>query len=508
MSLSWIDIATIILFAGSIVYIIFRYSREYKTSEGYFMAGKGLTWPLIGFSVIASNISTEHFIGMSGQGFNKGLVMACYEWLSCIMIVIVALFILPKYLRAGINTIPEYLEYRYNSSVRLLTSSILLVAYIFLSLAGMLHSGVLAVETITGFSSPYLVWIIAFAGCLFIISGGLKAVVLTDVVFTIVMILGGALVLIFSMVEIGGFAAFASQAAPKLHTLLPSDDPDLPWDSILLGGFWIGSLFYFGFNQYILQRAFATTSLSTAQKGMLLAATIKLIIPFIIVVPGIIAFVLYRNELDEADKAYPYLSEKLLPNGLKGIFYCAIFAAVLGSFNSVLNSASTIFSLDIYKRFLNKSIQEDSLVRVAKISVIVMVIICCLWTPYLKNFHGVFLYMKKYGGCFQPAIVIIFLGGWMSKRVPSGAALAALVLNPPLFLFFQNYFPKNSFLNNMGITFVVLSMIVFLITMILPMKRTFDIPEKYKVRFERNLGIFTWSIFMFTLVLTFLIIFL
>jgi SSS family solute:Na+ symporter len=504
---NWADIVTIILFFGLLFFLIGKNFLSKETVEDFFMAGKNLTWPVIGFSIFVTNISTEHFILMAGAGFRKGLVMACYEWLSILVIIVVALFVLPKYLRAGINTLPEYIEYRYDGRVRLFVAIGLFVAYVFLSISGMLYANVVAIETIFEFQSPYTFWILGLIAGILAIVGGLKTVIRLQVVFALITIFGGSLVAVFSIIEVGGFTEIIISAPGKMHTLLPSDDPDLPWHSIILGGFWVGSFFYFGFNQYIMQKLFTTTSLSTAQRGLLLTASLKILVPFIIVLPAIIAFILYSDQIQNPDSSYPILALHVLPRGFKGVFYCMMFAAVFGSFISIINSASTIFSLDLYKRFINPKISDAGLVLVGRVAIVGILLIACLWAPSIHNFGGVFIYIKKYFGLIYPSVIVIFIAGWVSKKVSPRAALVTVIANPFIFLLLLHFLPHLAYLTLINYSTIILALLITVMTVATPWKGSFSIPEKFNIQFERNLGILIWCIFLFTVSVSLLVIF-
>lgn len=505
--LNWADLITIIGFLGLLVFLVGKSFKFDASREDFFMAGKNLSWPVIGFSIFATNISTEHFIGMAGASFKKGFVMACYEWLGIMVIIVVAIFILPKYLRAGINTLPEYLEYRYDSRVRLFVSVGLFLAYVFLTISGMLYANVVAVETFLGYHSPVTFWVLATISAVLAVAGGLKTVVKLETVFAIVMIFGGILVAVLAVVRVGGFEGIMAGAPEKMHSLLPSSDPDLPWHSIILGGFWFGGFFYFGFNQYMMQKLFTTTSLSTAQKGFLLAASLKLIIPFIIVLPAIIAYILYAYEITDADSAYPMLALEVLPIGFKGIFYCMLFAAVFGSFISILNSASTVFSIDIYKRFLKTEATDQNVVKIGRISIIVILIVACFWAPHIQHFGGVFVYVKKYFGLIYPSVIVIFVAGWISKKVAPWAALATVIANPIVFLLYVDFSHTHVYLTTIAYVTLTLGAFITILTWLAPWKGLFFIPDRVNIQFERNLAIFVWAIFLFSTSLALLVVF-
>ncbi|WP_272481688.1 SLC5 family protein [Rhodothermus marinus] len=283
-------IVDLIAFVGFIAFVIgfsLYASRKEETGEDYFLAGRGLTWWLIGFSLIASNISTEHFVGMAGRGFELGLAIASYEWMAAVTLVIVAFFFLPKFLRAGIYTMPEYLEYRYNTTARTIMATFMMLAYVFVALATVLYSGALALEAIFGLDTVLGIWLIGLLAGFYTVYGGLKAVVWTDLLQGAALLLGGLLVTVLGFQALGGVDVFFAQAGDKLHTVLPWDHPEMPWVAVFIGGLWIPNLFYWGLNQFITQRTLGARSLEEGQKGIMLAALLKLLIPFIIVFPGI-----------------------------------------------------------------------------------------------------------------------------------------------------------------------------------------------------------------------------
>ena len=272
MSLNWIDLVTFIAFIGFVVAVSMAASRRQQTGKDYFLAGRGLPWWLIGFSLIASNISTEHFVGMAGRGYDLGLAIASYEWMAAITLVVVALFFLPRFLRAGIYTIPEYLEYRYGVASRTLMSVYMMLAYVFVALATVLYSGALALEAIFGLDTTLGIWLIGILAGIYTIYGGLRAVVWSDLIQGVALLAGGVLVTLLALDRVGGVAAFLEMGGDKLHTVLPADHPEMPWVAVFIGGLWIPNLFYWGLNQFITQRTLAAKSLRDGQKGIMLAA--------------------------------------------------------------------------------------------------------------------------------------------------------------------------------------------------------------------------------------------
>ena len=463
MELSGIDLAVFLGFLAVVVGVSLYAGRKEKTSEDYFLAGRKLTWYLIGFSLIASNISTEHFVGMAGSAFGRvGLAIASYEWMAAVTLVIVAWWLLPKFLRAGIYTMPEFLEYRYDSGTRAIMAIYLMLAYIIVLLAVVLYSGALAFNAIFEMNKFFevkfnldpaaadrwanivCIWCIGIIAATYTIYGGLKSVVWSDLLQGGALILGGAIGAFFGLRLIGdgslmdGWRSFVSENADKLHMVKPWDDKDMPWVAVFIGGLWIPNLFYWGLNQFITQRILGAKSLAQGQKGIMLAALIKLVIPFIIVMPGIMAFQLYGDEINAlggntADKAYPYMISLVLPPSLRGAMFAALLGAVMSTFNSGINSASTIFTIDIYGKYIEKEATAKRQVLIGRIATAVIVVVACLWAPVVGRSAGVFKYIQEIWGFITPGIVAAFLVGLGVKKAPAAAAKAALLLGPVLY---------------------------------------------------------------------------
>ena len=478
MELTLLDGVTFVAFIAAVVGISLYASRKEDSSEDYFLAGRQLSWWLIGFSLIASNISTEHFVGMAGQAFGRvGLAIASYEWMAAVTLVIVAWWLLPKFLEVGIYTMPEFLEYRYDSATRSIMATYLLLAYVIVFLATVLYSGAQGLNGV--FDFPQLltdrygmspdaaikwatiagIWGIGITAAAYTVYGGLKAVVWSDLLQGGALLLGGAIVLYLGLKLTGGGTAiegggveggsliegwrrFSEANADKLHVVLPWNDPDVPWLAVFVGGLWIPNLFYWGLNQFITQRTLAAKSLAQGQKGIYLACVFKLIIPFIIVIPGIMAFQLFGDEVvaqagGDVDKAgelaYPYMIAQVMPSLLRGVMLAALAGAVMSSFNSGLNSASTIFTLDMYTRYFRRDATQKQQVAVGRVATAVIVIAACLWAPVISGFHGVFRYIQEIWGFISPGIVAAFLVGLVVKRAPAAAGKTALLLGPVLY---------------------------------------------------------------------------
>lgn len=500
MGLGAIDIVVFVLFMAIVVFVSLWAGRKEKSSEDYFLAGRSLGWGLIGFSLIASNISTEHFVGMAGSAFGRvGLAIASYEWMSAVCLVFVAWWLLPKFLKAGIYTMPEYLEYRYDRGARTIMATYLMALYVIALLATVLYSGAQGLNGIFGFpeqvagllyeqpwaeltgdqqSRAQLIatwagaWMIGIIAAVYTIYGGLKAVVWSDLIQGAALLGGGALVLYLGLKLTGGgtlgenggvtggnvvdgwknFAESAKyvdengETRSKLSVILPWNDPDVPWLAVFVGGLWIPNLFYWGLNQFITQRTLGAKNLAEGQKGIFLACCFKLLIPFIIVIPGIIAWQQFGPEImanaggDQAkagEQAYPYMIAQMMPPILRGVMLAALAGAIMSTFNSGINSASTIFTVDLYSKYINKDVTPRKQVVVGRWSTAVIAILACLMAPLPGMFEGVFAYIQEIWGFISPGIVAVFLGGMAFRKAPAIAGRLALIIGPILYALFR-----------------------------------------------------------------------
>lgn len=469
MTLNLQDLLVFLFFNAVVVGVSIYVSLKEKDTEDYFLAGRSLKWWAIGISLISANISTEHFVGMAGRGYELGLAIASYEWMAAITLIVVGAYFLPKFLKSGIYTVPEYLEYRYGQTSRTIMAVFILIAYVVVSLASMLYSGALAISTIFNLDLYLVVWVIGIFAGVYTVYGGLKAVVFSDVIFGSSLIGGGVLVTVLGFKEIGGLNKFLEISQDKLHTVLPWDHPEMPWVAVFIGGLWIPNLFYWGLNQFIFQKALAARSLAEGQKGILFAAFIKLIIPFIIVFPGIMAIHLYADQIQTPDQAYPVMMSQILPAGFRGFMLAALLGAIIGSLDSVLNSASTIFTIDIYQKYIRKDASQKKLVSVGRITTAILVLVSCLYAPMLKNFGSVFHYLQMIWGFISPGIVVSFLFGMLWPKVPEKAASGAMLLGIPIYAFLLLVFPQVAFLHHMAITFICLSLFVVVMTLKAPL---------------------------------------
>ncbi len=481
MNLSIFDIAVFLCFIATVVGFSLYKGRRENTSEDYFLAGRGLSWWLIGISLIAANISTEQFVGMAGSSAgNVGLAIASYEWMAAITLVFVALFFVPRFLSSGIYTIPEYLEYRYNPAARAIMAFYLMIIYVTVTIAAVVYSGALALNTIFDMPIVLAILLIGSVAALYTTYGGLKSVAWADLIQGSALIIGGLCVTAVGISAVGGLGSFFANNPQKLHMVLPADHPELPWTALVVG-LWIPNFYYWGLNQYICQRTLAARTLRQGQLGVIFAASLKLIMPLITVVPGIIAYQLYSEQLaKQPDQAFPLLIRNVVPMGLRGFILAALAGAVISTLASMLNSASTIFTMDLYKRHIRKDAPSHRLVTIGRYATLTFVIIGCFIASFLNNprFGGIFHYIQAFQGFISPGILSAFVFGLIVKRAPASAGVTALLLNVPVYgiLHVRSIFGEIAFLNKMAITFGVILAVMTIITLVKPLKEPVTMP--------------------------------
>ncbi|GAB4019559.1 sodium:solute symporter family transporter [Spirosoma koreense] len=442
-----------ILVVGYGYWIYNRRTKKNLSTTDFFLAEGSLTWWAIGASLIASNISAEHFIGMAGSGFAMGLAISSYEWFAAATLLIVAVFFIPIYLRNHIYTMPQFLAQRYSDTVSTILAIFWLVVYVLVNLTSILYLGAIAIESLVGISfTTCTIGLAVFA--IFITLGGMKVIGYTDVVQVVVLVFGGLVVTYLALDLVAqesgtvsvwnGLLTLRQKADSHFHMFLPKGHAhyeELPGMALVTGGMWLNNLYYWGCNQYIVQRALGA-DLKTARAGILFAAFMKLMIPLIVVIPGIAAYVLYqtgpfRTAMTDAagvvkpDHAYPVLMN-LLPIGMKGLAFAALTAAIVASLASKCNSISTIFTLDLYKKYVDKNASDQKLVRVGRWAVVVSFAIAIGLAPILRSLDQVYQYIQEYTNFITPGIFAIFLLGFFWKRATNRAALTVAILTLPL----------------------------------------------------------------------------
>ncbi len=476
--------------------------KQTADSKDFFLAEGSLTWWAIGASIIASNISAEQFIGMSGQAFQLGLAISVYELVGGLSLVIIAVYFLPMYIRNKIYTMPQFLEMRYDKRLATIMAVFWLFLYILVNLTSIIYLGALSLEKMTGFDfMACAVFLTVFA--VFITLGGMKVIGYTDVIQVVCLVVGGlattylALNLLSDKVGTGagvfeGLSLLREKADHHMHMIFAKGEyfvhdgrggkidayNQLPglW-MFIIGGQWIVNFNYFGCNQYMIQRALGA-DLPTARNGVLFAAFLKIMMPFIVVLPGLAAYVLFQENADMAivqgitdnnivkpDNAYPVLLN-ILPTGLKGLSFAALTAAIVASLAGKANSISTIYMLDIHQKFFNPNMTEKQTVWLGRVAIVVSFIIALAISPFLKNFGQGFEYIQEYTGFISPGILCIFLLGMFWKRATAGGALVAALLSIPLSTFFKYEYPDIPFLNRMGIVFWICVAVHVLISLL------------------------------------------
>ena len=468
MNLETLDLAVVAAYAVMLLVIAQWVSREKaghsKDTSDYFLAGRALPWWAIGASLIAANISAEQIIGMSGSAWVLGIAIGAYEWMAAITLVLVGKFLLPVFLKHKIYTMPQFLEQRYDHRVRNVMAFFWLGVYVFVNLTSILWLGALAVNTVTGID---LVWGLVGLGVFataYSLYGGLKAVALTDIIQVTLLVLGGILIAIIALDEVAGgagvlagFQVLLERAPEKFDLIFTKDSPHyalLPGISVLLGGMWIMNLSYWGFNQYIIQRALAAKSTEEAQKGIMFAAYLKMLMPVIVVLPGVAAVIL-MPDLDTPDKAYPSVMN-LLPAGLLGLVFAALIAAIVSSLASMMNSISTIFTMDFYRYLGDGNRSEQHLVNVGRTaSLSAMIVAMIVARPLLGQFDQAFQYIQEFTGFFTPGVCALFLLGIFWKRTTANGALATAVGSAVFSLTFYLLWPELPFIDRVGLVFIL-----------------------------------------------------
>ena len=483
-----------------------------KNAEDYFLASKSLPWWAVGASLIAANISAEQFIGMSGSGFALGLAIASYEWMAAITLLVVGKYFLPIFIEKGLYTIPEFIEKRYSTNLKTILAIFWIALFVFVNLTTVLFLGGKALDTIIGvgdgsillnsiiglglFAAAYSLW------------GGLASVAWTDVIQVVILIFGGLLMTYFALANVTDSGSFIDgmmyvyEKAPERFSMILSQGEiikpnggdawwDLPGLAVLIGGMWVANLYYWGFNQYIIQRTLAAKSLAEGQKGIVFAASLKLIIPVIVVLPGIIAYVMNIDDsgmlttasVDPGfigtagnfanDNAAPWLIKNFIPVGVKGLILAALAAAIVSSLASMLNSTSTIFTMDIYKSHFNKNASDAKMVSVGRITAVVALIIAIIIAPQLGSLGQVFIFIQEYTGVVSPGILAVFLMGLFYKKATNNGAIWGAILSIPIAMYFKvapkgwsdaSIFVELPFMHQMGYTCIATLAIIALIS--------------------------------------------
>lgn len=463
-----------------------------KNAEDYFLASKALPWWAIGASLIAANISAEQVIGMSGSGFAGGLAIATYEFMAAACLIIVGKYFLPIFIKKGIYTIPQFVEQRFNTTLKTILATFWIALFVFVNLTSVLFLGAKAIDTILGVGDGSLIVPaiigLSFVAAAYSLYGGLSAVAWTDIIQVVLLVIGGIITTLIAFNKVtpeggigNGAAHMFDVAGDRLHMILKKDNPEfsnLPGIGVLIGGMWVANLYYWGFNQYIIQRTLAAKSLKEAQKGIVFAAFLKLIIPLFIVIPGILVWIMYTQPegttimpgIQEAfanadgsvnyDKAYPWLISTFIPTGLKGLVVAALAAAIVSSLASMLNSTSTIFTMDLYRPYINKNASDKQTVNVGRISAAVALLIGAVLARFLENMGQVFQYIQEYTGIVSPGILAVFLMGLFWKKANAKGAIIGIIASIPIALLLKLSIVDLPFMDQMLYTTLITMVII------------------------------------------------
>jgi SSS family solute:Na+ symporter len=498
------------VFVALVSYLYTRNTNE-SSSDGYFLGGRSLTGVVIAGSLLLTNLSTEQIVGLNGAAFKEGLLVMAWETLAAIAMVITALFLLPKYLKGGITTVPQFLERRYDAATRSITSALFLSGYMIVLLPIVLYSGALAISTmfevpeILGVSDTVALWItvwgIGLIGSIYAIFGGLKAVAISDTINAVGLIIGGTLIPFFGLLAVGDGSVIQGmstilEAHPEKFNSLGNETASVPFSTIFTGMMLV-QLFYWGTNQAIIQRALGAKNLKEGQKGLLLASFIKILGPLIVVLPGIIAFHMFGDTLKNPDQAYPMLVKAVLPAGAVGFFAAVLFGAILSSFNSALNSSVTLFGFDLYKQYVKKNATEKQVVKAGKMFGVVLALFSMGIAPLIANApDGLFGYLQEVNGCYSIPILTIIVVGYLTKYVPAIAAKIAMLSGVVLYSLSQfvlkpmvleggGTYPH--FLHVMAILFVLNVSIMLVIGKLYPRA------EAYEQKYTGQVDISPWK---------------
>ena len=499
MNISTADLIVIVAFFALVIGLGIWKSRRRpgheEDSSDFFLAGRGLTWPLIGISIVAANISTEQMVGMAGQAAGStGLAVSCWQLLGSVFIVLIAMTLLPRFLRAGIYTMPEYLEYRYNSLTRGIMAVLTVIIYAVVMLPAVLYSGGVTLRAVTGMELGTAVWIIGLIGAGYAAIGGLKAIAWADLIQGIALLAGGLLVFFLGLHAVGGWESFTAANGEKLRMILPANNADLPWTGVV-GGMWIVMIYYCGLNQFIVQRNLAAKSLKHGQLGMIFAGGLWLLVPFAIVMPGLMAQQLYGEKLAGTnDAAFPTMVTQLVQPGIRGFLYAAIAGAVTSTLASLLNSASTIFTMDVYRRMISPGASQRHLVTLGRGLTIGLVVAACLIAPMLGHpkFGGVFQYIQQFQGYIWPGVVAAFLMPFLLPRIPGAAGVTALIAGPLAYASFQFTARSDArpwghdihFLLQVLLSFIIVATLMAVITAMKPLSKPRELPVREEISLQ------------------------
>lgn len=511
MAYNFWDILPIALFLAVIAFLIIRSFFKAADIDAFSPEKIKVGWFTIGMSLVATDVSLAFIIGSAGYGYSKGLAVGSFGWTASLVMIIVALYVLPRLMRLGIKTLPEYLELHFSPQIRLVVSLLFLFFIIAVVLSSVFYSFAFLIVNLLNLDTNWLIPMIWAIGCLsggILFSSGIEKAMKIDVFIALAMLLAGVFVVTLCIFKVGGFDVLVNSVpASHLSSTLPANDNYLPWTQVFFGGLWLLHFNYWAFNPPIIQKALVASTLSDAQKGYLLAATIKIIVPFIFILPGVAGLILYGDKVVNQDAIFPLILKDVLPIGFKGLVMVAFSATIISTTNAMLNSAASIFTLDVFQRFIKPQLSDELKKTVYRYSIIFSVVIAIVIAPYVSNFEHIFDLSQKVRSIITPGLLITFVFGLFVARSSTTSAWIALGGMIPVYFIVSKVFGEMASLNLFGLNVMFLLIPVLLWTLIKPLKEPVNLKGKREIRFERNLLVVTWSIFIVTAVFSIYLIF-
>jgi len=499
MTFTFVDYLLIILFFLVIAYIIFKELKTKPSHSDFFNAGGRLTWLMIGASILGTNVAFAYIMNCSSNGFAVGLAYGSYEWTASLIILMVALYIAPQFLRIGILTLPEYLEYRFNKISRIFMAVIFLMSQLGIIIIMMYYNGAF-MKYLWGIPNIITISFIAFIGGAIIYSGGMLSKIRLDMMVIFLFFVSGFILLILCLLKVEGISRFIHLAGGRLEVALPANHSKLPWTSVFIGGLWLMHIQYWAFYQPIAQTVVASATLSEAQKGLLFAATAKIVTPFLMIMPGIIGYELYASQITSVDDVLPFVIKKVAPTGLGGIILIGYISTMFTTFTGHLNATVVVFTKDIFPYLAPVKLRSMDTIQIARISTLVIAILSIVISYYLVPEGGFFKFTELTLLMVAPVSTTVFLFAIFSRRTSSLAAIVTMVAGIPLFFILKSFI-EMSLLNISGITFLVLCGLMGIMRIIAPLSVPVIMPEKFAIKFERNLIVEIWGIFIIVAIL-------
>jgi solute:Na+ symporter, SSS family len=499
MKLLSFDYLIISLFMICFVYLIRQAMQTRQSYPDFFTGSTKTHWIATAFSILSMNISFEYIFSSSSNGFNTGLPFACYEWTAIPVIIFVAYYILPHFLRLGVLTLPEYLEYRFNKTTRIIMAVYFLLATLASAIL-VLTSCSEFMEDLFEFNKHLTIVVLAVIGSLIIYLGGADTRIKANYLFFSFFLIAGSLLLIFSIVKVGGLDQLLYRSDGRLKSIMPADSKILPWKSVFLGGMWVLHFNYWGFFPPIAHPSLAKTSLSQTQKGLMLVASLKILISFIMIIPGIVGYELYRNEITNPEHTLPYVIAKVVPEGFEGIITMGYFATLFTTFSVIINTAMSLFTLDIYGAI--KPSKPKDIVKIARWFIIIFVSISVIGASTFDHTLPFFQYATLILDLISPISVSVYLVAIYTKRTPPIAAILAIFISLPIWIGLKMGLGMNNF-NVAGSLFLILTGMMLLFNWFRPLPAPVILKDKYEIKYERSLLIVIWSIFLITIVTAF-----